>query len=182
MKRLFVFVALTLILISCTHQRVNDQLTNNDKPNSTMASKSSKEVDLSKIPEDVDKLGGAKADDFFIGELIANYERLLIHAINNNEFSAIENLLILNSPLYHSQKKLVEDLYHRKVQEKLINFTIKDIERTDTEDVYKAYVKESIAIKYPEKQDFETKEFSWIYTILKSGEKAGLSNIEKWIK
>ena len=41
---------------------------------------------------------------FYIEELIANYEKLLIQAINENEFSLVECILIKGSKLYISQK------------------------------------------------------------------------------
>jgi hypothetical protein len=142
----------------------------------------SKDLSSTEIPQDIEKLGGAKADDFYISELIANYERLLVQVINNNEFSAIESLLVPGSKLYNSQKKLVSDLYTKKIQEKLVEFDIEDIKYMEKEGVYKVYVTEKIGIKYPDKQDFEIKEFNWVYTVVSSNDKIGLSDIEKWDK
>lgn len=126
----------------------------------------------------------AKADTFYVEEVISNYEELLINAINENDFSKIENLLVPNSNLYISQKKLVPDLYKKNIKEKLINFEIAKIEDLSKNGVYKVYVIEKIAIKYPDKQDYETKEFNWIYDVIyyNNNSKVGISNIEKWNK
>ncbi|QGQ98805.1 hypothetical protein EHS13_29975 [Paenibacillus psychroresistens] len=178
MKFYLILLALMFILTSCS----NNDPANNEKPSPSVVNGSSKNEIATNAPLDIDKLGGAKADDFFISELVANYENLLIQAINNNEFTAIENLLIVNSPLYNSQKKLVKDLYAKRVQEKMVDFSIEKIESLEKEGTYNVYVNERIAIKYPDKQDFETKEFNWIYKVVESDGKLGLSDIEKWVR
>lgn len=125
---------------------------------------------------------GTKAWGFYIQEVVRNYETLVVEAINNNDFSLIDNLLVPGSNLYNSQKKLVADLYNKKIQEKLVEFDLKDIQKTDKEGIFKVFVSEKIGVKYPEKQEFETKEFNWIYTVISDKDRPGLSDIEKWNK
>ena len=123
---------------------------------------------------------GTKAWGFYIQEVTRNYEILVIEAINNNDFSLIENLLIPNSNLYNSQKKLITDLYTKNIKEKLVDFSIENIQETEKDGVFKIFVNESIGIKYSGKVNFETKEYKWIYTLVKNKDSIGLSNIEEW--
>lgn len=103
---------------------------------------------------------------------MSNFER-------PKHFSVIENLPIEGSNLYNSQKKLVEDLHNKGIKEELVDFEISEIKSTENEDVYKVYVNEKIEIKYPEKETVP-KEFNWVYTVLSTKDKIGLSEIEKW--
>lgn len=172
-------------MIGCASQQIksNSNDTNdNKKPiTSTTDTPQNAEQQPSAI-ESTTNLETAKADNFYIEEVVRNYETLLVEAINNNDFSLIENLLIPNSNLYHSQKKLISDLYKKNIKEKLIDFNIESIEDTGKDGVFKVYVSESIGIKYPDKQDFETKKYNWIYTVIISKDRIGLSEIEKWNK
>lgn len=120
-----------------------------------------------------------KADEFYIEEIVRNYETLLVEAINTNDFSLIENLLIPGSNLYNAQKKLVSDLYKKNIKEKLIDVDIVEITAGEKEDIYRVFVTETIAIKYPG-NDFVERKFNWIYTVIYEGDKLGLSDIEKW--
>jgi hypothetical protein len=109
---------------------------------------SAEEPDESQAPESM-------SNSELIAELFSFYEVMLIQAINNNDFSAIEELLVGGSNLYNSQKKLVENLYIKNTQEKLIEYKIKEIKSTGTEGEYKAYITEKIGIKYSGKQDHQ---------------------------
>jgi hypothetical protein len=120
-----------------------------------------------------------KADTFYVEEIIKNYEALIIEAINNNDFSQVENLLIPNSKLYNAQKKLIKDLYAKNIKEKLVEYSIVKIENTSKKDEYKVYVIERIGIQYA-KKDYKEKEFKWIYTVVQGNEKIGISDIEEW--
>jgi uncharacterized membrane protein YvbJ len=197
-KLILCVLCFTFFLTACSNNRKPDSL-ENAASNSSFSEKSTSENTIVKstpsnsskkgsieegnpteIPKDIEKLGGAKADDFNISEVVANYERLLIYAINNNDFSAVEAVLIPDSKLYNLQKKLVQNLYSKKVQEKLIEFNIEEIQKKEDEGIYKVFVNEKIGIKYSDKKVFETKEFNWIYTVEESNEKFALSDIQEW--
>lgn len=116
-----------------------------------------------------------------IDELFSNYEKSIIEAINNNDLTVVEEFMVDGSNLYNSQKKLVKDLYTKNIQEKLVDYEIKDIETTGTEGEYKVYVNEKIGIKYSGKKDFVVKEFNWIYTVITAIDgRLRLTDIEKW--
>lgn len=115
-----------------------------------------------------------------IEKLMGNYEQSLITAVNNNSFAKVEPTLLPGSSLYYSQKKLVSDLYKRNIKEKLVNYQIYAIDKEYNSDVYKVYVNETAAIKYPNK-NYVNKSFSWCYTV--KPDKNGaykLSDIVKW--
>jgi hypothetical protein len=178
-KLILCVLCIMVFLTACS----NNETPNNVKNVSTNSSISDKSTSENTSAESIpSQLGGVKADDFNISDVVANYERLLIYAINNNEFSALEAVLIPNSKLYNSQKKLVQDLHDKNIEEKLIEFNIEEIQKIENEGIYKVFVNEKIGIKYSDKQVFETKEFNWIYTVEESNEKLGLSDIEKWNK
>jgi len=140
--------------------------------------------------ESVDmRLAGTKADSFYIEEVARNYTSAVIDAINDNDFSRLENLLVPNSSLYDSQKKLVSDLYARNIKLELFDYDIDfDLDCLEEQGeagiywVYEVYVTESVGVKYPDKQDFETKEYNWVYTIVLSEDDVGISQIEEWDK
>lgn len=168
--------------------KVNPNDTTNNKEPISSTTDIPQNTQLTKTPQSdttaipTTKPEATKAENFYIEEVISNYETLLVEAINNNDFSLIESLLVPNSNLYNSQKKLVSDLYTKNIKEKLIDFNIESIENTGKNGIYKVYVSESIGIKYLDKQDFETKKYDWIYTVVKSKDSIGLSEIEKWNK
>lgn len=115
-----------------------------------------------------------------IDELIKNYEQNMIDAINNSKFSIVEPYIAKGSNLYNSQKHLVDNLYSQGIKEKLVDYSIISVKPEPDASKCKVYVKEKIAIQYPEK-DYEAKDFSWAYTVLISQDKTyQLSDIEKW--
>jgi hypothetical protein len=117
-----------------------------------------------------------------IQNLIGTYEKKLIEAINTNDFKKVEPTLLKGSNLYTAQKKLVSDLFKKNTKEKLVDFEVYAIASSPENNQYHVYVLEDIGIKYSNKKNYETKKFSWCYTVVKD-EKTGsftLSNIEKW--
>lgn len=113
---------------------------------------------------------------------IGNYEMKLVEAINSNDFKKVEPTLLKGSTLYTAQKKLVSDLFKKKIKEKLVDFEIFSVAYLSQLNEYHVYVLEDISIKYPNKKNYETKKFSWCYTVVKD-QKTGsftLSKIEKW--
>ncbi len=116
-----------------------------------------------------------------IQDQLKAYESKIIDAVNTNDFKKVEPTLLKGSSLYDSQKKLVQDLFKKGIKEKLVGFEIYAIGYSSKKE-YKVYVSEDVAIKYPPKSSYTTKEFSWCYTV-KADDKTGtykLSSIEKW--
>lgn len=183
-------ITLVINLFGCTSEqvKVSPNSTNNKEQTMKTNTDTPKIVQPTNTQEPsttvtpTTKLEAAKADNFYIEEVVRNYEILLIEAINNNDFSLIKNVLIPNSNLYNLQKELVADLYNKNIKERLVKFDIINIQNMENSGVYKVYVSDNIAIKYPDKQDFETKEYNWIYTVIKNKNSVGLSDIEKWVK
>lgn len=179
-----VMIFLNVGLAGCNSEKVRQNITETGEPSSSIMNESeSPRMIQTQKPNAVPFATGpesTKADHYYIEEVVRNYEILLIEAINNNDFSLVENLLVTNSNLYNSQKKLVSDLYKKNIKEKLIDFDIKDIKETEKVGIYKVYVNERIGIKYPERQDFEIKEFNWIYTVVNNKDGIGISDMNKW--
>ncbi|MCT4542212.1 MAG: hypothetical protein N4A63_01580 [Vallitalea sp.] len=125
------------------------------------------------------ELGAAKADTFYVEEVIRGYENSMIDAINQNDFSLVEKLLLPNSNLYKSQKKLILNLHERGITEKLIDYDIVEIEGSEDGNIYKVYTTEKIEIKYS-KQNIKIKDYTWIYTVFLNLDTVKISDIEKW--
>lgn len=118
------------------------------------------------------------AKDSKIYETIKGYEHSLIDAINNGNFDLVSPYLIPDSSLYNSQKNLVSNLYNKGIQERLNTFSIYKIS-IDEDNVVTIGVNESIGIKYSGESEFTNKNYRWEYSMINTGEKIGLSNIEK---
>lgn len=76
---------------------------------------------------------------------------------------------------------MVKDLAARNIKEKLITYSIEDIEYQDDGSV-RVFVYEKIGILYPPSKSYVIKEFYWIYTVRDINGELGLSDIEKWQK
>jgi hypothetical protein len=112
--------------------------------------------------------------------LMSSYEKNIIEAINNNNFSKVEGCLLKDSSLYNSQKKLVQSLNKQKIKEKLTKYEIYAISYDYTNNTYKFFVLEQVAVKYPGK-DYVNKKYQWCYTAkADSSGNYKLSSIEKW--
>lgn len=111
--------------------------------------------------------------------LVSDYENGLINAINNNDFTQVEPYLVINSPLYEAQKKLVTDLYSQGIKEKLISFESGKSYLQGKSDTCKVEVIEKIEISQHGK-DTVTKDFQWLYTMKYDAIGAKFSQIEKW--
>ncbi|HBF36283.1 MAG TPA: hypothetical protein DDW50_03080 [Firmicutes bacterium] len=120
--------------------------------------------------------------DNAIPVLIGDYEKLMVKAVNQNDFSIVAGSLTPGSNLYQSQQNLVFNLNKQKIQEQLLGYQIQDIQPTEEDGTYKVYVHEKIGIQYPDKPGLKTLEFDWIYTVETQGGKMGLSGIEKWVR
>lgn len=164
---------LSFLVIGCWENNTRENKpVDNVKNDVNTSREADKKQDTSKL-EEVQK---DEADQ--IEELIKNYEENLIQAINNNNFSLVEPYLVKDSPLYKSQKKLVNDLYLKGIKEKLISYEIAGFSY-EPNNVFKIQVVETIAIKYPQKDETRN-EYQWIYTANKAGNAIKLSQIEKW--
>lgn len=104
-----------------------------------------------------------KSDDARWDELVSNYEYSLIDAINANDFSLVEYMLLKGSSLYEAQKKLVANLNQKGISEELVDFEIKEIKYSEQKKEYYLTVREKINII---KKDGEsTNEYTWMYTV-----------------
>ena len=131
------------------------------------------------VPKELSEAGNAKADGYYVELVIDSYERLLIEAINENQFSLIEDLLDNNGPLYKEQEKLITRLHKKRIHEKLISYAVDKID--SDEDYFFVYTVEKIEIQYPEKDPL-VKEFTWKYTVREDylEKSAKIIKLEKW--
>lgn len=122
----------------------------------------------------------SKSSETAIKDSMDKYEKSLIDAINNNDFSKVEPILYKDSNLYKAQKALITNLNKQGISEKLENYTVDSIEWSADKTQCKVRVEENISIKYPEKE-YSTKKFTYTYTLHYSDadSKWQLSDIEK---
>lgn len=125
--------------------------------------------------------GSAETDRSVVEELIGYYEKQLINAINHHDFSLVEQVLVPGSNLYIAQKKLVEDLYSKKIKEELVSYQIEKITPGDSKDEFYAFVSEEIKILAEGKAPV-SKPFLWRYSVVVSPDRKGLADIKEWEK
>lgn len=176
-KNFLLIIAILVILISLFFA-LRKNLWNNPINSSDNKTVSSQQTDknqnkLQPFKENEDELTQ-------VTELLNSYEVNLIEAINKNNFSLVEPYLLPDSPLYVSQKKLVNDLYSQGIKEEYISHDFGYI-YFKSQDIYTAEVIETIKIRHPN-NSIETKEFQWIYTANSINNTMKLSKIEKWIE
>jgi len=114
-----------------------------------------------------------------IKDLIRNYQKKLVKAINDNAFAEVEPYLYPGSPLYESQKQLVANLSSRNIKERIVSSDIYGYTEGESIGQYKVEVSETIEIEYSDK-DIRTKEYHWIYTVENKDGALLLSGIEQW--
>ncbi|MBB6454104.1 putative membrane protein YvbJ [Salirhabdus euzebyi] len=91
----------------------------------------------------------------------SNYLYSLVDAINQNNFSIVEDTLKDGSGLYLSQRDLVENLNDKGITEEVIEYKVNNI--THDGNVIKIETYEKIKIFYADGSN-ETLEYDWIYT------------------
>lgn len=116
-----------------------------------------------------------KSSDYYIEELISNYEQLFVDANNNGDFSLIFNMIIQDSSFYKKQKESVERSYSNNVKYNLLDYNIKEIKEIDNK-TYEVYVIEKMQIKGNDDADFQDKEFKYIYTVKFDDSGIGINN------
>ncbi|HEX9059164.1 MAG TPA: hypothetical protein VF941_03200, partial [Clostridia bacterium] len=136
------------------------------KSNGAVASNSSgwildtQDVEFNKLPD-------LKGNDLY-NQLIKEYERAMTNAINDNNFNQVKPYLIDESPLYKSQKNLINDLHNKQITEELLDLEVRSIED------YNDNGRQSERIKVHEKFNIKSpsgnkmKEFDYYYYAAKS--------------
>jgi len=119
-------LAIATLLIAC--YLVKCGLNNNIGCSEALKPKESLGLELAHIPN-----SGEKADKFYVEQIVGNYERLLIHAINDNDFSLIKNLFIPDSNTYKSQKQFVAEQYSMDIKHKFSRIYLEGIEQVENE-------------------------------------------------
>lgn len=122
---------------------------------------------------------GARPSDFYISELISNFEQLAIDANNNGDFSIVSSMITQDSSFYKKEKETIESSYRNNVKYNLLDYNIEQIKAIDNK-TYKAYVVENIEVKEGNESNFQAKQFKHIYTIKFDDSGIGINNKEEW--
>ncbi len=122
---------------------------------------------------------GTKSDSYWIEEIVNSYEELITDAINKNDFSKIEHLLLPDSNIYQAQENFVVEQYGKGIKYKYIDSKLEDYERENQKNDYKAYVSANIEISEPNK-DKVIKAFKRIYTIIIGEKTKRIIDIQEW--
>lgn len=150
----------------------NKDVTNTD-------SSDGKGVEITTNNAVTENIENAKPGEFYIEEIIGNYEDLSVIANNNGDFSVISNMLIENTDFYNSQKSSVENSFNNNIKYNLVNYEIKKVTEGKN-NTYKVYVVENMQVKASNEANFQDKEFRYIYTIKYDNSNIGISNKEEW--
>ncbi|CDM69717.1 putative membrane protein [Clostridium bornimense] len=121
----------------------------------------------------------ARPSNFYIEELISNYEQLVVDANNNGDFSIVSSMIIQDSNFYMKQKEAIESSYNNNVKYNLLNYSIDQIKEVDNK-TYKIYVVENLQVKEGNDANFQDKQFKHIYTIKLDDSGIGINNKEEW--
>ena len=155
----------------------NDEATNsNDQSNS---GKQENNVIGNTVVNSVGDNSGARPSDFYIEELISNFEELVIDANNNGDFSIVSSMITQDSSFYKKEKETIESSYRNNVKYNLLDYNIEQIKAIDNK-TYKAYVVENIEVKEGNESNFQAKQFKHIYTIKFDDSGIGINNKEEW--
>lgn len=176
MKKRFILTGIAMLLLVSMAGCLSEQIKPSPRPITTSTPQNTQTVNVTPIWP----IEGTRPVSFWVSETVSNYRGAFVDAVDTNNFNQLSNFLIPNSEIYNSQKKLVSELYEKGIKEEKIKVDIKYSPRVLDYGIYKVYVTETIGIKYPDKQDYEIKDFHWIYTVEASKDNIGISNIEEW--
>lgn len=121
----------------------------------------------------------ARPSNFYIEELISNYEQLVVDANNSGDFSIVSSMIIQDSNFYKKQKEAIESSYNNNVKYNLLNYSIDQIKEVNNK-TYKVYVIENLQVKEGNDANFQDKQFKHIYTIKLDDSGIGINNKEDW--
>lgn len=192
---LMLIVMISIALVACNSVKYNPNSSTTQKGKSKLSTKigakspsqtvelktqnsaSKPEVSLTNestpIPNE-----GAKADNFYIEEIVSSYEQLLAYAVNDNDFALIKNLLMSESNIYQSQEKFVTEQFDKGIKYTLIDIYPEEIKQGSKKYEYKAYITANIEISGLNKGK-ETKEFKRIYTVIDDGKIRKITDIQE---
>lgn len=97
-------------------------------------------------------------------ELIDSYEHDMVSAINFNDFDLVDMYIQDGSPLYKSQKSLVESLNEKGFSEELLDYEIIDFDTVADDELDVEVYESHIIIDSDGNQ--EMVEHIWIYTVI----------------
>lgn len=112
-----------------------------------------------------------------ITTVMDGYQYEMVEAINTNNYEYVEGYIESGSPLMKSQQKLIDNLYAKGITEELVDYTINDIKKV-SDTIYEANVTEKHNIVYSS-GDTKSVSNTWIYTIVKDGDKFYLRDLRK---
>ncbi|MCK9478435.1 MAG: DUF5991 domain-containing protein [Firmicutes bacterium] len=147
-------------------------LNNNIGCSEALKPKESLGLELAHIPN-----LGEKADRFYVEQIVGNYERLLIHAINDNDFSLIKNLFIPDSNTYKSQEQFVAEQYSMGIKHNFSRIYLEGIEQVENKNTYIVHATVYFETIIPDKTS-TSKEVKRIYTVIDNGEIRKIINIQ----
>ncbi|KAA0548386.1 hypothetical protein FZW96_07365 [Bacillus sp. BGMRC 2118] len=98
----------------------------------------------------------------YVDERVSAYLNGLIKAINEENFSYVEPILVQGSSLYRDQQALVKKLGNNDTKETLLDYRVTDVTFKDHMSLY-ITTWEKITIHYRNGTS-ETKEYEWVYT------------------
>lgn len=104
---------------------------------------------------------GEKSTDL-IAEDVVSYGHNLVEAINTGDFTIVSDALYPDSPLYESQKKLVDRLYHGRITEEIIRYEVEAV-RIHSDDWAEVDTYEAIDVYHPDV--LKNTEYHWRYQL-----------------
>ena len=153
---------------------------NNEKDNAEVNSNNQETSGVENTPANsAGDSSNARPSNFYLEELISNYEELLVSANNNGDFSIISSMIRQDSSFYNKQKESIESSYNNNVKYNLLDYNIEQIKEIDSK-TYKVYVVENIEVKESNNDNFQAKQFKHIYTIKLDDSGIGINNKEDW--
>lgn len=113
--------------------------------------------------------------DKAIEKATLSYIDALVEAINAGDYSKVASTIQSGSALEDMQKDLVDRLYENGTTQEVVK---KDVTSTEKDgDAWKVTTSETIKISYESGKE-ETKDYTWIYTVVEDDGNYKLSNIE----
>ncbi|QQE75771.1 hypothetical protein KDJ56_07505 [Brevibacillus composti] len=123
-----------------------------------------------------DVAGDAKADTFHVENIVSGYEELIVGAINQQDFSYVQDFLLPDSPVYQEQQTLIEEAGKKGISVKLVDSRIGEIKESDQPNEYLVEVVTKLEIT--KGNDLKTKEIKKVYTVLSKDDQLYIKEIK----
>lgn len=112
-----------------------------------------------------------------VKNLVLNYQNSMVQAINQNNFSIVEQFLLQGSKIYSDTQSLITNYNKQGLQEELSNHSIVSLQPGDADNTYKVDINATFKINNNNTSE-KVMEESDEFTVYDDGKKPGLTDVK----